>query len=231
MANGLSIQGRNRRFESDPGAFIMPTKKFNISDKRLKVLYDAIRDGSFNNTAIKAAGIARSSFYYWKKTAIELARDVDAGIVKKSKLRADETRLLDFLDSLIDAETHFELSNLRIIREAAEGGQTFTEKHVESVEHWDAKSGQVITLTKKRVVERVMLPDWKAAAFRIQRRLSKRWGRETIDLNLSLKDAARKAGIQPDEFERGYSGLLKEVTASIAQAGANGSLRGGEKKS
>lgn len=153
----------------------MPIEKFKISPEKIELLLKKISDGATLKASYTHAGIAPSSFFEWLKQAKYLQMQLSKGEIKKPELKEDQSRLLEFLESYKKARNSGELRNLEIIRQAAEGGDTHKETRYEVKEV--LRDGKVVQLKTQVVTEKVAPPDWKAAAWWLERRYKERWGR------------------------------------------------------
>ncbi len=124
--------------------------------------------GNYPETAAKAAGITGRTFYYW--------------MARGRKARGGE--FLQFFRAIKKATAEAEIRELSIIKQAVEGGQVV--KRTSRT----LKDGTVI------VTERFTVGDWRAAAWRLERRFPMRWGlraqRQLVALARQVKDLQRQ---------------------------------------
>ncbi len=124
-----------------------------VIDRILK----AVRHGCLLETAAAFAGIHRVTLYRWIRRAAAAGAGPEARICNT------------FKEKLAEAMAESEIRDVEVIRKAAEGGYPLSI----ITETTDAE-GNVT-----RVVEHVPRPNWRAAAWRLQRRFPSRWGRRT----------------------------------------------------
>jgi hypothetical protein len=137
-----------------------------LTPKIQELLLEAISSGLTYDSAAKLAGIDRTTFYRWKRKA----KSATSGL------------FLQFCHALKRAEVFGEAVLLKIINDAAEGGQPI----VTTCVTYDA-DGKVI---KSVTHETKTLPDWKASAWWLERRFPAEWGRRYRSLNsVDEKDA------------------------------------------
>lgn len=141
-----------------------------------QVICAAIARGLGYEPAARMAGIGYSTLRSWVNRAeAELER------LKKPKTRPKQSEqiYLEFLEALQRAEAEGENTNADIVGEAARGGQivTKTEKYQKRVFDKKSQSFVVIEETETTKVE-TAAPDWRAAAFILERRHPDRWGRQ-----------------------------------------------------
>lgn len=197
----------------------MRMESFTISDQKKKILFKSITNGATQKAAAAAADIPISTFYHWKKSAKYLKKQIDHNEVKKSELKADQARLLDFLYALKKAQLNFETANLEIIRKAAEGGQKFTEHRTETRETINPVTGEVMKVKSKTVTVREAAPDWKAAAWKLERLMKNRYSRFLqVDGEVEVKHR-----LTDDDRRRRLAKLLERQ-----RAGGNGRATNGD---
>lgn len=141
-----------------------------------QVICAAIRRGLGYEPAARMAGIRYSTLRNWiNRAEAELER------LKKPRTRpkTSETPYLEFLDELQRAEAEGENTNADIIGEAARGGQTVTKSEKYQKRVWDKNSqGFVVVEETETTKTETATPDWRAAAFILERRHPDRWGRQ-----------------------------------------------------
>ena len=128
-----------------------------LTTKLIEEVSLLIRKGCYMETAAAAAGISKDTLYRWLKKG------------KKDQEFSLEKRLSDaILKSLAEAE----IRDLEIIDKAAQGSPDIlaVDKHGEKI--LDSKGQPVIT-------EYGLAPNWKASAWRLERKFPDRWGRKT----------------------------------------------------
>lgn len=135
-----------------------------------QVFVNAIRQGLGYEPAASLAGIALSTFYNWRNRAqAELDR-----LEKHSRARVkkSERPFIEFLEAVQRAEAVGEQANADILNRAAEGGFEFTETKQTKV--LDPATGAFV-ITEEVVTTKTTQPDWRAAAFILERRHPERW--------------------------------------------------------
>lgn len=139
--------------KKDPGA---PTK---LTPELIDKISSYIRLGAYVETAAASAGVHKATFYEWMKK----------GAQKKSGL----CRALN--DAVSKAVADGELRDLKRIEDAAQGTRT-------AILLKDETGKQVVDKDGMNVYIKPMDPDWKAAAWKMERRNPKQWGpRQTIE--------------------------------------------------
>ncbi len=124
----------------------------------------AIQAGNYIETASAFAGINKSTLYEWlKRGGDELAR-----VAKDARFRvlASETIFVEFSNAVEEALAQSELHDVLIIQRAASGYDVLVTKEVLD------KDGNVKVL-KTNSHEF----DWRASAWRLERKFPDRWGR------------------------------------------------------
>lgn len=135
---------------------------------RAERIVEAIRAGSYVETAAAAAGVDKSTLYDWLKGGAHANTKHSRG----TRLSAKEKRLAAFANAVAEAEAQAEVLLIGTITDMALGGRevvTVTEK-VDG-------SGRVVDTTTKR--ER-LAPNVAAATWRAERRHPEKWGRRQL---------------------------------------------------
>ena len=123
-----------------------PTK---LTPEIVSRILDSLRAGIGRDTAIAAAGIARSSFYAWYARGRNARRGAFS----------------DFSDAVKKAEADAAIRNITIIQKAALGGELILRTMVTKPD------GTTITVEKKTP------PNWQPAAWWLERKYPQQWGR------------------------------------------------------
>ena len=126
----------------------------NLTPEIQEILLEAIGMGLTFKSAAQFAGVDETTFYTWKR---------------KGKA-ATFGPYHQFYQALRKAEIMGQAALLKNINDASAGGQTIVTTRVTT-----GPDGQVI---KTIVHQRQALPDWKAAAWILERRYPAEWGRK-----------------------------------------------------
>ena len=174
-----------------------------------------IRLGAYTETAVAHAGLPKTTHYEWtKRGAKEVARRLamveeraeeaerDLSRVRafrteerlRRKLRDDrdreltsrEARYVQYLNAVEKALADAEMADVAVLAKAAQGGAVLGRTTRTKAD------GSVL------VTERFSEPQWTAAAWRLERKHPDRWGRRSVDVNVTgavavpeVKGAAR----------------------------------------
>lgn len=136
-----------------------------LTNELIEKITVLIRKGSYVETAVAFCGISKDTFYRWLRQGAQ----EEAGIYRKLS------------DAIWVAQAESEIRDLEIIDKAAYG----TPDKLASDEHGnlilDSKGNPVVT-------EYGLPPNWKASAWRLERKSPARWGKKvSLDLN-EIKD-------------------------------------------
>lgn len=169
-------------------AFIKPTGRPPELTQALQALVcNAIRGGAYVETAAALAGVNKKTLYEWLKTA------------KRPNAPREYT---DFRNAVNQALAQGEMRDVMGVDQAVQGVPDKTHPEVGP----DGKTRTVVDTWK-------ILPNWKAAAWRLERKFAKRWGRRDQVKVLDGEETDEEAR----EFESGGSShaqimdLLDEV--------------------
>lgn len=132
----------------------------DIQDKIVEIL----EAGNYQKTAYESLGIPHSTYFNWLKGGEEAEKKK----VEGKKLTKDEQKLLDFLESIKNAEQAAMQRNLKVIQDATEGGAVISER-----EFYD-KDGNV---TQKYTT--YTTPQWQPAAWYLERKAPQEFGNKT----------------------------------------------------
>lgn len=182
-----------------------PTK---LTPELTEKICESIRAGVYMETAAAIAGIVKSTLYGWLRRA-ERAR-----IKKDGTPYAKDLPYVEFSNALQKAAADAIARDLAVIDRAAQGGAT-RKVTKRKYERGVAKDGaDVRVLVEEMIEESEALPQWQAAAWRLERRNPEQFGRrvpreiepEEIDLD-ELTD---------DELDRITGGENIEAVVSDA---------------
>lgn len=141
-----------------------------------QIICAAIRRGLGYEPAARMAGIRYTTLRNWiNRAEAELERLKNP----KTRLKQSEKPYLDFLDELQRAEAEGENTNADIVGDAARGGQQITKKETHRKRLFDKKQGAFVVVEETETTKiETAAPDWRAAAFILERRHPDRWGRQ-----------------------------------------------------
>jgi transposase len=141
-----------------------------------QIICAAIRRGLGYEPAAQMAGISYSTLRNWINRA---EAEVDRLQKPRTREKASEAPFLEFLDQLQRAEAEGENTNADIVNEAAAGGRTITKTERYQKRIWDKKTQTFVVVEETETTKaETAAPDWRAAAFILERRHSDRWGRQ-----------------------------------------------------
>jgi len=137
---------------------------FTLADQ----IVERVRTGLDLTDAAASANLTKQTIWNWRRRGA-LNRALAAQ--GKPYATADGPAYVQFVDALERAEAEAELVRLAIIQRAAEGGFKTTRETV----RYDA-AGDVLERT---VVTEIALPQWTAAAWYLERRHARKYGRKS----------------------------------------------------
>jgi len=131
-------------------------------------IVERVRTGLDLTDAAASANITKQTIWNWRRRGA-----LNRALVAQGKPLAtdDGDAYVKFVDALERAEAEAELVRLAIIQRAAEGGFKTTRETIK----YDA-AGDVLERT---VVTEVSLPQWTAAAWYLERRHARKYGRKS----------------------------------------------------
>lgn len=131
----------------------------------------AIQAGNYIETASAFAGIGKTALYEWlKRGGDELARVAKSG---RLRVRVGEAIYVEFTNAVEEALAQSELHDVLIIQRAASGYEVLVTKEVLD------KAGNVKVLATNSHEF-----DWRASAWRLERKFPDRWGRrEKVEMS------------------------------------------------
>lgn len=169
----------NRWPDGSPSIGRKVSLKQEVADKILGY----IRAGSYIETAVVAAGIAKSTYYNWLAIVAEERKQIEAARLAETPYRTSPQvrKLIKFVDAVEKAMAESEIYDLSKIKMASD-------------------------------------KNWQAAAWRLERKYPKRWGRQdkvemTMPVNQDLPAALEVA------LERAYGAEVEAKPDEPADAG------------
>ncbi len=139
-----------------------PTKEFIDS------MMNYLRLGAYLETAVIMAGVPKSTAYDWAKRG---HKDRKEGTV------SEYTKFLDAVERGVEEAT---VRDLSVIDKCANGAPMKFLTYPKGTIHPDTGedlSGQIVWKNGKPVIESGFDPNWNAAAWRLERRKPKGWGK------------------------------------------------------
>lgn len=146
-----------------------PTK---LDGSTQQIICNAIRNGLGYEQAATLAGIEYYTFRRWiLRAEAELKRLEEH---PRARMKQREKLYCDFCEAVQRAKAEGEQFNADVINQAAAGGVTYTE--TKQVKAFDPAT-QAFIVTEETITIKVTQPDWRAAAFVLERRHPERWTR------------------------------------------------------
>jgi transposase len=140
-----------------------------LTEELIEEIVLLLKRGAYIESAAAACGISKDSFYRWLKKG---KRDVNCSLEKKLS------------DAVIKALAEAELRDLDIIDKAAHGTPDKLATDDEGNLILDSQGRPVIT-------EYGLAPNWKASAWRLERKFPERWGRKTSVAMKETEESSR----------------------------------------
>lgn len=158
--------------------------KLKLTEKLIQEVYKYLKEGNTQKTSALCAGITERTFYDWLDKAADASR-------KENPDKKDEL-YIQFSQYVKKGVEEAKLRNLRIIQSVAQGSVTKTKEY---------KDEDGNTVTEKEYTQ----PNWHAAAWTLERRWPKEFGRkDKVDVN------------QKSKVEHSY-GNIKEVFDALPE--------------
>ncbi len=186
-----------------------------LTSKTVNKLAQALATGAFIATACSYAGISTSLFYAWKARGKREKERLERRIGAKPK--PAERPFLEFLDAVVQAELKAELRALTVVNRVALGGEVTTGHtltkipvKVNGVPVLDP-DGQPVYAVEETTIRSAVPPDWRAAAWFLERRWPERWGRRHI--TVAAKITPPPVPVTLEEWRRGFERRRKALEA------------------
>lgn len=165
-----------------------------INAKIIDAIVSAIKAGNYMEASAAYAGISKDTLYRWLKTGTRLLDEMDSEEGKrKYKPKPKDLPYILLARGIRKATADAEVRDVSMISKAAAGGVEVSE----TTEVYDAAGN----LTSKIVKTKTVPPQWQAAAWRLERKYSKRWGRR-----LTVK---KDEGKEPDDTPEAYADRIR----------------------
>lgn len=138
-----------------------------ITQQIITDILSSLKAGCYIETAAAYAGISKDSLYNWLKRG----RREKRRLAKNPRARPyqSEAQFVIFVDGVTKAMSESEVRDVSIIAQAANGGQRYIEEKIIT----DA-NGNILS---KQTTTKGIPPQWQAAAWRLERKYPKKWGR------------------------------------------------------
>lgn len=159
-----------------------------------------IRLGLEYQSACDSAGICRQTLHEWRLKGARLRAQQTQGMLRNPT--DDERALMDFLDNLERAEAEAEANRLAVISQAAQGGTKVRKTTI----RYDSKGKQI----ERTVIEETLKPEWKAAAWVLERRYPNRYAKR-----LEVTGADGSELVPPAQQARDLAENLKDFQAGV----------------
>ncbi|MDB5910356.1 MAG: putative phage protein [Massilia sp.] len=170
-----------------------------LSDAVEEAILDAIRYGATIEAACAAAGIATSTYRSW----MARGREAQETLEETDELPDSERPFLSFLAAAMRAHAQGEVANVRRIDRVADGGYVIKTR---TRRMRDPATGDLVEETETDIAP----PDWRAAAWILERRHRETFGKEAAALEISGPDGG------PVEMAGGPKGGLEALAARVS---------------
>jgi hypothetical protein len=148
------------------------------------------------HVAAASAGIATRTLNNWRLDGARLRAVETQG---KRLLTESERTYVEFVQALERAEAQWETGKVALIEGAAIGGSEVTK----TTERFELVDG-VMVLVERKVETTTLRPEWTAAAWLLERRLKRKYGRQ-----LEVTGADGAPLVPPDEQARDLADSLR----------------------
>lgn len=186
---GATLTGKKRKAASG--------RKVAITPEIIENVIFSLKAGCYIETAAAYAGISRSTLYQWMKRGQREKRRLQK---KRTRPYVSEAQFVIFVDAITRAMAESEVRDVSVIAQAANGGYKYTEKKVKK-----DSNGNIIS---EELVEKTAAPQWQAAAWRLERKNPKKWGRRVA----IRKDDGNDDKNSPEAF----ANKMREAFGTIA---------------
>jgi hypothetical protein len=174
-------------------------------------LLEAIADGATFTTAAIYAGIGERTYYRWARRA----QDAEETLEETGELPDTEQPFWQFGQGLQRAHARGQVANVRRIDRAAEGGYVVKTR---TRRMRNPGSGDLVEETETDLA----LPDWRAAAWILERRHPEGFGKEASQVEISGPGGGpvKMAGGPVSSLEALSARLHQSLAADPAEQGA-----------
>lgn len=159
-----------------------PGREPTLTVELIAQLSELVKFGNYIETAYLSLGIKKPTFYAW----------MQKGQLRKGTLYAA------LLDALTRSEAEGEASDVMGIYRAGAG------KKAELLKEKDADGNEKVVFDEEGrpiVISPALKPDWKARAWRLERRNPNKWGRSVVQIDPGLLGIVAKPGDDKDHEE------------------------------
>lgn len=166
-------------------------KEVKITDELIKNICKYLKSGAYVETAVIMAGVGKTTFYRWIKASHKAEKEAEGRKLKKND--ALKVKLRNAVGKAIEESTMIDLAN---IQKCAIGKKPVYDRYPEGTilparddkgkvqlnnrdeEIMIDMSGQIVTDYKGKpiIADQGLPPDWKASAWRLEKRDPSRWG-------------------------------------------------------
>lgn len=195
-----------------------PTK---MTSKTVNKLAEALATGAFVSSACDYAGVSKSLYYGWKARGKREKERLERRAGGKPK--PAERPFLEFLDAVVQAELKAETRALAVVNRVARGGEVTTERQltkkplkVNDVQVLDPDGRPVYTV-EETTVRVTVPPDWRAAAWILERRWPERWGRGRAMVKAEITPASAPISLQ--QWKRDFQRRQRALEAKPPNRG------------